>query len=151
MPNKKKKSTEKMFNQQSAARSTSRTKQHKLVPTRPLALDRQTTTTTKSGTSATTKHAIHTPPIFLQRVFLGKNTPNDAILGRMHATHCFLPWMLSTYYDLRVAQLNNRRNDYFPLFLCRKYIPFFLVHPPPMPYSMSQTKNMSCVIKHRCV
>ena len=30
------------------------------VPTRLLALDRQTTTTTESGTTATTKHAIHT-------------------------------------------------------------------------------------------
>ena len=73
-----------MINQQSAAkRSTSSTKQHKLISqvrtnTRPLALDRQTTTATESGTTATTKHAI----------------------------------LLSTYHHLRVAQLNNRRNLY---------------------------------------
>ena len=60
----KKKSLEEMINQQSTAiRSTSNTKQHKFISqlctnTRPLALDRQTTTATESGTTATTKHAI---------------------------------------------------------------------------------------------
>ena len=40
----------------------------------------------------------------------------------MHATHWFLPWILFTYYDLRVAQLNNRRNDYFsPFFVSIMY------------------------------
>ena len=73
-----------MINQQSAAiRSTSSTKQHKLISrlranTRPLALDRQTITATESRTTATTKHAI----------------------------------LLSTYHHLRVAQLNNRRRLY---------------------------------------
>ena len=38
----------------------------------------------------------NTPPLFLQRVFSGKKTPNDAIPGRMHATHWFLPWILYT-------------------------------------------------------
>ena len=53
-----------MINQQSAAiRSTPSAKQHKLVcqlrtNTRPLALDRQTSTATESGTTATTKNAI---------------------------------------------------------------------------------------------
>ena len=53
-----------MSNQQSAAiTSTSSTKKHKLIcqlriNTRPLALDRQTTIATKSGTTATTKHDI---------------------------------------------------------------------------------------------
>ena len=53
-----------MINQQSAAiRSTSSTKQHNLISqlrtnTRLLALDRQTTTATESGTTAITKHAI---------------------------------------------------------------------------------------------
>ena len=79
---KRKVTREEMSNQQSAAiRSTSSTKQHKLVcqlptNTRPLALDRRTTTATESGTTATTKHTI----------------------------------LLSTYHHLRVAQLNNRRN-----------------------------------------
>ena len=64
-------------------RSTSSTKQHKLVcqlrtNTRPLALDQQTTTATESGTTASTKHAI----------------------------------LLPTYHHLRAAQLNNRRNLY---------------------------------------
>ena len=51
-----------MINHHSAAiRSTSSTKQHKRIRqlrnnTRPLVLDRQTTTATESGTTATTKH-----------------------------------------------------------------------------------------------
>ena len=81
----KRKSLEYRLDDQSAKsaaiRRTSSTKQHKLIcqlrtNTRPLALDRQTTTTTESGTTATTKHAI----------------------------------LLSTYHQLRVAQLNNSRN-----------------------------------------
>ena len=77
------------------------------VPTRPLALDRQTITATESGTTA--KHTAYISP----KSLLGDETKqkNDAIQGRMHAIHWFLPWILSTYYDLRVAQLNNRRND----------------------------------------
>ena len=64
VPKNKNKTLEEMINQQSAAiRSKSSTKQHKLICqlrtyTRPLALDRQTTTATESGTTATTKHAI---------------------------------------------------------------------------------------------
>ena len=78
------KTVEEMINQQSAAiRSTSITKEHKLIcqlrtNTRPLALDRQTTTATESGTTATTQHAI----------------------------------LLPTDHHLRVAQHNNRRNLY---------------------------------------
>ena len=73
-----------MINHHSAAiRSTSSTKQHKNIRqlrnnTRPLAIDRQTTTATESRTTATTKHAT----------------------------------LLFTYHNLRVAQLNNRRNVY---------------------------------------
>ena len=42
-----------------------------------------------------------TPPIFIQRVFPGKETPNadDVIPGRMHDTHWFLPWILSVTRD----------------------------------------------------
>ena len=137
VPKEKKNSLEEIVNQQSAARSTSSTKQHKLiavsyVPTQPLALDGQTTTATESGTTTTTKHTAYISP----KSLLGqkKHQKNNAIPGRMHATHGFLPWILSTYYDLRVAQLSNKRNDYFsPCFLCRKCIPCFLVHSPPMP------------------
>ena len=58
----KKNTLEQMINQQSAARSTSyryeatQTIFVSYVPTRPLALDRQMTTATESGTTATTKH-----------------------------------------------------------------------------------------------
>ena len=71
---KNKKSLEEMINQQSAAiRSTSSTEQHKVIcqlrtNTRPLALDRQTTTATESGTTATTKHAILLPSCHHLRV-----------------------------------------------------------------------------------
>ena len=49
------------------------------VPTRSLALDRQMTTATESGTTATIKHTAYI--LFLQKVFSGKKTPNayDAI------------------------------------------------------------------------
>ena len=73
------------INQQSATiRSTSSTKQNKLIcqlrtNTRLLAPDRQTTTATHPGTTATTKHAV----------------------------------LLSTYHHLRVAQLNNRRRNLY--------------------------------------
>ena len=50
-----------------------------------------------------------------------------------------------------MAQLNNRRDDFSPCFLCRKRIACFLVHPPPMPYNNSQTESMLCVTEHRCV
>ena len=75
---------EEMINQQSESiRSTSSTKQHKLIcqlhpNTRPLALNRQTTTATESGTTATTKHAI----------------------------------LLSTDHHLREAKLKNRKKLY---------------------------------------
>ena len=94
---------EEMINQQSAARSTSSTEQHKLIcqlrnNTRPLALDRQTTTATEAGTTATTKHGIHTH--FSKESSRGKKTPNNALRGRMHATteDWFLPWILCTYF-----------------------------------------------------
>ena len=45
-----------------------------------------------------------------------------------------MPLILSVdtvyYYDLRVAQLNNR-NDFSPCFSCRKVNPCFFVYPPP--------------------
>ena len=50
------------------------------------------------------------------------------------------------YYDLRVAQLNDR-NDFPLCSLCRKNISCFLVHPP---HAISQTKSV-CVIEHPCV
>ena len=51
------------------------------------------------------------------------------------------------YYDLRVAQLNNR-NDLSSCSMCQKVIPCFLVHPPPMPYVR---QKIVCVIEHQCV
>ena len=64
------------------------------VPTRPLARGRHTITATESEITATTKHAI------LQRVFSRKtNTKRVRSVRsrRMHATHWFLPWILSTF------------------------------------------------------
>ena len=66
----------------------------------------------------------------------------------MHATYWFLPWILSTYYDLRVSQHNNRRNDYFsPLFFVSK---MHLVHLPPC-HKICHRQRACCVIRHRCV
>ena len=88
-----------MIDQQSAARSTSSSKQHNLifascVPTRPLALGRQTITTTEPGTTTTKQHAI------LQRVFSGKKNTKNVTMRygtKTYATHWFLPWILSTF------------------------------------------------------
>ena len=88
MPKNKVKSllAEEMINQQSAARSTSSTKQHKpilvsCVPTRPLALGRQTITATESGT-AITKHAI------LERLFSGRKNTKQTRTMRYGTNAC---------------------------------------------------------------
>ena len=141
-----------MINQQSAARNTPSTEQHKLIcqlrTTRPLALDWQTTTATESGTTATTNHTAYISP---KSLLGGKNTKQcDTGTNACHSL--VFPWILSTYYDLRVAQFNKKSNEYFfRCFLCRKCIPCFLVHPSLMPQIMSQTKCMLCAIEHRCV
>ena len=88
------------------------------------------TTATGSGTTATTKH---TRLYYSKESSRGGKTPNDAIPGRMHVTHWLLPWILSTYYDLCVAQL-NRRNDYFFLVLCVENV--FLVFGKPSPHAI---------------
>ena len=52
----------------------------------------------------------------------------------MHATHWFLPWILSTYYDLRLAQLNNTGETImFPLFFVSEMYFLYFGTPPPMP------------------
>ena len=119
-----------MINQQPAARSTRQVRSNtnlfvSYVPTRPLALDRQTTTTTESGTTSTTKLAIHTAYIPSESLLGAKKIPNDAIPERMHATGpWFLPWILVYTYDLRVAQL-NKRNDFSPCFFVSKMYSLF--------------------------
>ena len=98
----------------------SSTKQHKpifvsRVPTRPLALGLQTITATESGTTAATKHAI------LQRVFSGKKYTKRVRCdtGRMHATHRFFPWVLSTFTTtFAVRSLTTGGTTIFPLIFC---------------------------------
>ena len=91
-----------MSNEQSAAiRSTSSTKQHKLIcqlriNTRPLALDRQATTATASGTTATTKHTAYI--YFSKESSGGKKKTKQCDTGTNACHHWFLPWILSTYY-----------------------------------------------------
>ena len=81
-----------MINQQSAASNTHSFFSY--VPTRPLALDRQTTTATESETTATRKRAIRTPPILLHESFRGKKSLNKRCDTGTNACHWFLPWML---------------------------------------------------------
>ena len=110
---------EEMIIQQSAARSTSSTKQHKLitvscVPTRPLALGRQTVTATESGTTATTKHAI------LQRVFSGgKNTKKTMRYGT-NACHSLVSSVDTVNYSTTFAwrSLTTGGTTNFPLIFC---------------------------------
>ena len=70
------------------------------VPTRPLALDRQTTTATESGTTASNNKARH-PHTFLRRVLSGKKNTKQCDTGTNACHHWFLPWILSTYYACR--------------------------------------------------
>ena len=50
--------------------------------------------------------------------------------------------------DLRVVQVNNRRNDFPSCFLCRKCIACFLYTLPPC-HIISQTRSMLCVTCNR--
>ena len=50
--------------------------------------------------------------LFLQRVFAGGKITMQRDTGTNACHNWFLPWILSTHYHLRVAQLNNRRNLY---------------------------------------
>ena len=84
---------------------------------------------------------------FLEQSSRGKNNlkKNDAIPGRMHATHWFLGWILSTSYDLRVAQLDKRKNGYFsPCFMCPKCIPCILLQ--PLPYAIKYVTDKEHVV-----
>ena len=138
-----------MINQQSGARSTSSRKQHKTfvsyVPTRPLALDRHTTTATETGTTATTTmhtlHSAYTSP----KSLLGKKN-HQTMRYRDECMPLVLPWTPSTtYYDFRVAQLDSRHT--LPPCCVKKLLPVFCTLPP---YAVSQTKSV-CVIEHQCV
>ena len=67
----------------------------------------------------------------------------------MHVTHWFLPWILSTYHDLRVAQLNNMTNDYFsPRFFCVENVWYTLA---PCHKICQRQESILCIVKHRCV
>ena len=113
------------------------------VPSRPLALDRQTTTATESGTTETTKNTAYIYPQNL----LGGKKHKQMRYQRNACHHWFLPWTLPTYYHLGVEE-----ERYFLLILVSKMYSLFLVHPLPMPYyNKSQTKSMLCVVDHRCV
>ena len=123
VPKKKSLPVEEMINQQSAARSTSSTKQHKLncqLRTNTTACTwRQTIAATESGTTATTKPAI------LQRFFSEKkNTKHGRCdAGRMHATHWFLPWILSTFTTTFAwRSLTTGGTTIFPLIFCVKNV-----------------------------
>ena len=124
------------------------------VPTRPLALDRQTTTATESGTTATTKHTAYISP----KSLLGekKHQSFKRCDTGTNACHSLVSSENTVYLlrPFRVAYLNNRRNDYFsPCSLCRKCIfPCFLVHPPP-PHAIKYVtdRRMLGVIEHCCV
>ena len=93
------------------------------VATRPLPVDRQTTTETEAGATATTKHAFHTT----------YTSPKSLLWENNHQTmrdrdEC-MPLVSSVntvyYYDLHVTKLNNR-NDFSPCFFVSKsYFPFF--------------------------
>ena len=72
----------------------------------------------------------------------------------MHATHWFLSWILFAYYDLRAAQLNNRRDDYFsPCFLggSKMYSLFFGTPSPHAIKYVTDKKHVVCNRASLCV
>ena len=151
-----------MINQQSAARSTSSGKKHKIILqnySNDVSCEfdefRVNTHVCELRTSLFVSYVPTRPlqqmrqapqqqqstpstqPILLQRVFSGKRTTSRCDTGT-NACHWLLPWIPpTTTYDLRVAQLNNR-NDFSPCLLCRQCIPRF-IRPPP---AISQTKSV---------
>ena len=145
-----------MINKQSAARSTSSSKQHKTIcqlrtnTTALFPVDRgkrpkqQRRRRHHSNNKARLPHRLY----FSIEYSRGKEPPNDAIPGRMHATGFFRGYRLYyLLYDLCVAQLNNR-NDFFPCFSCRKVFPCLLVYPPPC---YKSDKKRVCNRAHQCV
>ena len=130
---KKKKTLEEMSNQQSAARSASSTKQHKLI----CQLRTNTTACTwpandySNGVrdhSNNKAHRLYSPESLLGE----KKHQTRTMRYGTNACHSLVSSVdtVDFFYDLRVAQLNNRRNDYFsPCFFCRRC----MVHPRSMP------------------
>ena len=120
-----------MITQQSAARSTSSNTNLfvRYVPTRPLALDRQTTTATESGTTATTKHTAYISP----KSLLGEKTHQTMryrdecmpLTGFFHG-YC----LLATTFAWR--SLTIRGTIIFSLVFCVENVfPVFLYTLPP--------------------
>ena len=104
VPKKKKKTLEEMIisNQQQGARQVrSNTNLFvSYVPTRPLPLDRQTTTATESGTTATTKHTAYISP----KSLLGeKNTKRVRCDTGTNACHSLVS-SVDTVYLLRPSR-----------------------------------------------
>ena len=112
------------INQQSATRSTSSRKQHKTIcqlctnATALFPVDRgkrpkqQRRQRSHSNSKAPLPHCRYSSIEYSR----GKEPPNDAIPGRMHAAGFFRGYRLCCLlYDLRVARLNNR-NDFPPCF-----------------------------------
>ena len=112
-----------MINRQSVATSTSSRTQHTHIcqlRTNTTAFDQQTTKTAmEAGTTATTKHAFHMAYTSPKSLLGEKNHP-----PLRYRDEC-MPLVSSVdavyYYDLRVAQRNNR-NDFCRFFFCRKVV-----------------------------
>ena len=103
-----------MINQQLAARSTSSTKQHKLI----YQLRTKTTACTwpandySNGVRDHSNNRVRHPP---KSILGGKKHQTRTMRYGTIACHSLVSSVdtVDFYYELRVAQLNNRRNDYF--------------------------------------
>ena len=105
------------------------------------------TTAAESGTTATIKH---TACIISPKSILGEKKHQTCTMRYgTNACHSLVSSVdtLSTYYDLRVAQLNIRRNDdFFPLFFVSK------MYDTPSLHAIKYVtdKSIWCVMEHRC-
>ena len=131
-----------MINQQSAARSTSCRKQHKticLLRTNttglfPVDRDKRPKQQRRQRHHSNSKASLPHCRYFSIEYSRGKEPPNGAIPGRMHATGFFRGNRLyCLLYDLCVAQLNNR-NDFSPCFLLSKRYSLLFGTPSPLLY-----------------
>ena len=146
-----------MIHQQLAARSTSSKKQHKPIcqlrtnSTALFPFDRgkpsqqQRRQRHHSSNKARLPHGLY----FFIEYSRGKEPPNDAIPGRMHANGFFRGYRLYYTYCTTFAWRSLTTGTLFPfVFLCRKLIPCFLVHTPPC---YKSDKKRVCNRAHQCV
>ena len=138
-----------MINQQSEARNTSNKKQPKLI------CQSRTITTActwpandySNGVRDHSNNEARHPP---KRLLGEKEHQTRTMRYGTNKCHSLVSSVntVDFCYELRVAQLDNRRNDYFSLFLCVEKNIWYTRAPCP---KICHRQKAYCVIEHRCV